>query len=173
MPPGDALAEPIAGLRPCPGSSPSGQQARRRYRESTSPPPSNAAALRRAATSRSSPILVEAESLVPDTGEDNARPLGLSKESVNTPSAFRRICATACESIELLTSEVLRRRRDEGQPDVDRLAADLTRQSRRYLYRILFLLYAKARPELDVLPSGHRVRQGLALDRPLPRARAH
>ena len=51
------------------------------------------------------------------------------------------------ESIELLASEVLRRRASPGPArDVDELAADLTRQSLRYLYRILFLLYAEARP---------------------------
>jgi hypothetical protein len=71
------------------------------------------------------------------------------------------------ESIELLASEVLRRRRTRGLPaDVDRLAADLTRQSLRYLYRILFLLYAEARPELGVLPVGTpEYAEGYGLDR--------
>ena len=71
------------------------------------------------------------------------------------------------ESIELLATEVLRRRRARGLPsDVDGLAADLTRQSLRYLYRILFLLYAEARPELGVLPVGvPEYAEGYGLDR--------
>ena len=71
------------------------------------------------------------------------------------------------ESIELIASEVLRRRRNRGlSSDVDGLAADLTRQSLRYLYRVLFLLYAEARPELGVLPVGTpEYAEGYGLDR--------
>ncbi|MFB9547357.1 class I SAM-dependent DNA methyltransferase [Micromonospora sagamiensis] len=36
--------------------------------------------------------------------------------------------------------------------DLDELAKELGREALRYLYRILFLLYAEARPELGVLP---------------------
>ncbi len=71
------------------------------------------------------------------------------------------------ESIELLATDVLRRRRAHGlgdeRPD---LARDLTRQCLRYLYRILFLLYAEARPELGVLPVGApEYAEGYGLDR--------
>ncbi len=71
------------------------------------------------------------------------------------------------ESIELLATDVLHRRKVHGlsvdQPD---LAKDLTRQSLRYLYRILFLLYAEARPELGVLPIGApEYAEGYGLDR--------
>ncbi len=46
------------------------------------------------------------------------------------------------------------------------LPAQLTRQSLRYLYRILFLLYAEAHPELGVLPVGDPdYRDGYGLDR--------
>ncbi|MDQ2707911.1 MAG: class I SAM-dependent DNA methyltransferase [Actinomycetota bacterium] len=71
------------------------------------------------------------------------------------------------ESIELLATEVLRRRSARGLPsDPDGLAADLTRQALRYLYRILFLLYAEARPELGVLPVGAtEYAEGYGLDR--------
>ena len=71
------------------------------------------------------------------------------------------------ESIELLATDVLRRRRVLGLGD-DRpdLARDLTRQCLRYLYRILFLLYAEARPELGVLPVGApEYAEGYGLDR--------
>ena len=60
------------------------------------------------------------------------------------------------ESIELLATDVLRRRRLDGLPDdVPDLARDLTRQCLRYLYRVLFLLYAEARPELGCCRPEH------------------
>jgi hypothetical protein len=60
-------------------------------------------------------------------------------------------------SVELIANEVLDRIRQAGwQPqqvmELDELAKELGRESLRYLYRILFLLYAEARPELGVLP---------------------
>lgn len=57
-------------------------------------------------------------------------------------------------SIELVATEIVARRRAKGLPveDLPNLAYQLTRQSLRFLYRILFLLYAEARPELGVLP---------------------
>ncbi|WP_414119593.1 Eco57I restriction-modification methylase domain-containing protein [Corynebacterium nuruki] len=61
------------------------------------------------------------------------------------------------ESIEILGNDVLDRRREhdlpvegEGGPDGNELA----KQSLRYLYRILFLLFAEATPELNILPTG-------------------
>ena len=61
------------------------------------------------------------------------------------------------ESVQIIANEVLDRLRDKGVEDPARiydgnLAKDLGRQSLRYLYRILFLLYAEARPELGILP---------------------
>ncbi|MEU8213742.1 hypothetical protein AB0B85_31585 [Micromonospora sp. NPDC049044] len=61
------------------------------------------------------------------------------------------------DSVELIANEVLNQIRRAGyQPqqvmDLDELAKELGRESLRYLYRILFLLYAEARPELGVLP---------------------
>ncbi|GIJ27421.1 restriction endonuclease subunit M [Micromonospora qiuiae] len=60
-------------------------------------------------------------------------------------------------SVELIANEVLDRIRQAGyQPQqvmvLDELAKELGREALRYLYRILFLLYAEARPELGVLP---------------------
>ncbi|PWU48056.1 restriction endonuclease [Micromonospora globispora] len=60
-------------------------------------------------------------------------------------------------SVELIANEVLDRIRQAGyQPqqvmELDELAKELGREALRYLYRILFLLYAEARPELGVLP---------------------
>ena len=60
------------------------------------------------------------------------------------------------ESVQIIANEVLDRLREQGvQPgDIDdgTLAKNLGRQSLRFLYRILFLLYAEARPELGILP---------------------
>ncbi|QOC28975.1 class I SAM-dependent DNA methyltransferase [Microbacterium hominis] len=59
------------------------------------------------------------------------------------------------ESIEIIANEVVRRRKTEGlDPLPDSDANVLARQSLRYLYRILFLLYAEASPEMKVLPVG-------------------
>ena len=59
-------------------------------------------------------------------------------------------------SVELLAGEVLRVRRERDLPveGIQDLPREMIRQSLRFLYRILFLLFAEARPELGVLPSG-------------------
>ncbi|MEV6368158.1 class I SAM-dependent DNA methyltransferase [Micromonospora musae] len=64
-------------------------------------------------------------------------------------------------SVELIANEVLDRIRQAGyQPQdvmvLEELAKELGREALRYLYRILFLLYAEARPELGVLPVNDR-----------------
>ncbi|MGP4049290.1 class I SAM-dependent DNA methyltransferase [Streptomyces sp. 2A115] len=61
-------------------------------------------------------------------------------------------------SVEWIANEVLARLRDQGVPpeQIDepaRLAKELGRESLRYLYRILFLLYAEAQPTLGILPA--------------------
>ncbi|GAB2932875.1 hypothetical protein [Streptomyces sundarbansensis] len=63
------------------------------------------------------------------------------------------------ESVEIIANAVLDRLEDSGldprdieRPDLS-FARQLTRESLRYLYRILFLLYAEARPELGILPA--------------------
>ncbi|GGV06965.1 class I SAM-dependent DNA methyltransferase [Streptomyces spectabilis] len=63
-------------------------------------------------------------------------------------------------SVELIANEVLDRLREQGiRPEdigeLPDLGRQLTRESLRYLYRILFLLYAEARPELGILPSDY------------------
>ena len=62
------------------------------------------------------------------------------------------------ESVQIIANEVLVRLREHGlQPgdvmESGELARELGRQSLRYLYRILFLLYAESRPELGILPA--------------------
>ncbi|WP_405396797.1 Eco57I restriction-modification methylase domain-containing protein [Streptomyces microflavus] len=70
------------------------------------------------------------------------------------------------KSVQLIANEVLERARTEfgvhpddlpewlpgALPEHGDLPRLLTEESLRYLYRILFLLYAEARPELDILP---------------------
>ncbi|MFI1069888.1 class I SAM-dependent DNA methyltransferase [Streptomyces puniciscabiei] len=74
-------------------------------------------------------------------------------------------------SVELIANEVLNRIRAAGvRPEeiaeLPELSKQLTRESLRYLYRILFLLYAEARPELGILPSDYpEYHQGYGLGR--------
>ncbi|WP_182172610.1 DNA methyltransferase [Flaviflexus equikiangi] len=57
------------------------------------------------------------------------------------------------ESIELIGNDVLEQRRVQGLTDeID--GNELAKQALRYLYRILFLLFAEATPELEILPTG-------------------
>ncbi|WP_030609361.1 hypothetical protein [Streptomyces sclerotialus] len=63
-------------------------------------------------------------------------------------------------SVEIIANEVLVRLREADvepreieDPKQGPFAKQLTRESLRYLYRILFLLYAEARPELGILPA--------------------
>ncbi|MEO3810779.1 class I SAM-dependent DNA methyltransferase [Sphaerisporangium sp. B11E5] len=56
-------------------------------------------------------------------------------------------------SVELIADEVLARfRQADVRPEEFIDPGQLTHESLRYLYRILFLLYAEARPELKILP---------------------
>nr|WP_279164030.1 restriction endonuclease subunit M [Rhodococcus erythropolis] len=71
-------------------------------------------------------------------------------------------------SIEKIANEVLDQRRAAGRPvnGIPELPKDLTIQSLRFLYRILFLLFAEARPELGILPVGApEYGSGYGLDR--------
>ncbi|MFD9291167.1 DNA methyltransferase [Streptomyces sp. NPDC060030] len=65
-------------------------------------------------------------------------------------------------SVEWIANEVLARLREPENgitpaelDDPARLAKELSRESLRYLYRILFLLYAEASPALGILPSDY------------------
>lgn len=71
-------------------------------------------------------------------------------------------------AVELIGGAVIDARRAAGQmvEGDDELPGELTRQSLRFLYRILFLLYAEARPELGILPVGAaEYGSGYGLDR--------
>ncbi|MEV6976214.1 class I SAM-dependent DNA methyltransferase [Kitasatospora sp. NPDC093806] len=75
-------------------------------------------------------------------------------------------------SVELIANEVLERIgenegvRPEDIMELPELGKQLTRESLRYLYRILFLLYAEARPELGILPADYpEYQQGYGMGR--------
>jgi len=70
-------------------------------------------------------------------------------------------------SIEDIANEVVRRRAKNGlAPLPDDQAQPLAIQSLRFLYRILFLLFAEASPELEVLPTNAAdYDKGYSLDR--------
>ncbi|ROT32522.1 class I SAM-dependent DNA methyltransferase [Micromonospora sp. HM5-17] len=103
--------------------------------------------------------LFGADSLRPPA-EGGSEPLtelvaGSRQHAVGVNSELREGLRT---SVELIANEVLDRIREAGYrpeeiADLDELARDLSREALRYLYRILFLLYAEARPELGVLPT--------------------
>lgn len=58
------------------------------------------------------------------------------------------------DSIEIIGNDVLDRHRAQGKPIADIHGNELAKQSLRYLYRILFLLFAESSPELHILPTG-------------------
>ncbi|MCJ0906105.1 Eco57I restriction-modification methylase domain-containing protein [Rhodococcus sp. ARC_M6] len=69
-------------------------------------------------------------------------------------------------SIEIIANEVVRRRtlQDLSLDSIN--GQDLAKHSLRFLYRILFLLYAEASPEMRVLPTGAaEYEEGYGLDR--------
>lgn len=70
-------------------------------------------------------------------------------------------------SIEIIANDVVARHRAHELPALPPdQAQTLAVQALRYLYRILFLLYAEASPELEVLPSGATEYElGYGLDR--------
>ena len=77
-------------------------------------------------------------------------------------------------SVELLAKAVvsdIRHRQKGAWQSLD--PSDITRQCLRYLYRIIVLLYAEARPELGILPSDDHLEPRRQMGRPaLPRRTA-
>lgn len=69
-------------------------------------------------------------------------------------------------SIEIIANEVVRRRSERGLTMDGIDGNELAKHSLRFLYRILFLLYAEASPEMQVLPTGAaEYEEGYGLDR--------
>lgn len=105
--------------------------------------------------------LFGADSLrVPETGGTNPLDDLVSKSGKHAVGVSTELREGLKDSVELIAQAVLDRLAEQGVTAADlddpqRLARRLTRESLRYLYRVLFLLYAEARPELGILPSDY------------------
>ncbi|TRW47454.1 class I SAM-dependent DNA methyltransferase [Georgenia yuyongxinii] len=110
---------------------------------------------------------ISAESVAPDA-EGTIWWHDVLEESVrHTVGVSRDLREGVRLSIEIIGNEVVRRRNIQGlQPLPADQAQPLAKQALRFLYRILFLLYAEASPEMGVLPTGaSEYERGYSLDR--------
>ncbi|WP_346535594.1 type II restriction endonuclease subunit M [Micromonospora sp. DPT] len=99
--------------------------------------------------------LFGAESLLPHDGQSALAGL-VDTGRKHAVSVSKELREALRQSVELIAQEILNRINEQAaDPDDlgDNLARRLTEQSLRYLYRVLFLLYAEARPDLGILPS--------------------
>ncbi|WP_062516829.1 hypothetical protein [Demequina gelatinilytica] len=111
--------------------------------------------------------ILSAESLAPDA-EGRIWWEQVLEESVkHTVGVSKDLRDGVRRSIEILANEVVARRAAQGLEPLPQAEAQvLAKQSLRYIYRILFLLYAEASPELGVLPVGApEYDAGYSLDR--------
>lgn len=110
---------------------------------------------------------LSAESLAPDAEGNLWWDATLEESIKHTVGVSKDLREGVRLSIELLANEVLARRVQRGlDPLPPEQAQPLAIQSLRFLYRILFLLYAEASPELGVLPVGSQeYERGYSLDR--------
>jgi hypothetical protein len=110
---------------------------------------------------------LEARSLIPDAEGGIWWERMLAESVKHTVGVSKDLRDGVRISIELLAQEVVDRRLAQGlEPLPPKDAQKLARQALRFLYRILFLLYAEASPELEVLPVGApEYDQGYSLDR--------
>jgi hypothetical protein len=105
--------------------------------------------------------LFGADSLrTPEEGGENPLAALLDKSTKHAVGVSSELRDGLRLSVELIANEVLDRLREAGVRPEDvkelpELGRQLTRESLRYLYRVLFLLYAEARPELGILPSDY------------------
>ncbi|WP_067604508.1 restriction endonuclease [Nocardiopsis listeri] len=105
--------------------------------------------------------LLGAEALLPsEDGSGDALSELVDSSNQHAVGVSKELRQGLQSSVEIIANEVLDRLRQAGVSphDVDTgtgrsFADELARQSLRYLYRILFLLYAEARPELGVVPA--------------------
>lgn len=112
--------------------------------------------------------VLEADSLVPALDSGDIWWDGVLEESVkHTVGVSQDLRDGVRESIEIIANEAVDRRRAQGLPALTGdQAQPLAVQSLRFLYRILFLLYAEASPELGAVPVGEAsYDEGYSLDR--------
>lgn len=111
--------------------------------------------------------ILAADSLAPDA-EGDVWWSGVLEDSIkHTVGVSKDLREGVRQSIEIIANDVVTRRARQGlEPLPQAEAQPLAIQSLRYLYRILFLLYAEASPELGVLPAGaQEYDAGYSLDR--------
>ncbi|WP_231752368.1 DNA methyltransferase [Mycobacterium gordonae] len=106
------------------------------------------------------------QALVPDA-DGNIWWTGVLEDSVkHTVGVSKDLREGIRLSIEIVANDVVRRRAAKNLPLDQINAQQLAKHALRFLYRILFLLYAEALPELRVLPSGApEYGEGYGLDR--------
>ncbi|MBU4615252.1 class I SAM-dependent DNA methyltransferase [Rhodococcus sp. GG48] len=106
------------------------------------------------------------QALLPDA-DGNVWWTGVLEDSVkHTVGVSKDLREGIRLSIEIIANEVVRRRADQGLTLDGIEGQDLAKHSLRFLYRILFLLYAEASPEMRVLPTGAaEYEEGYGLDR--------
>ncbi|MEU9647540.1 DNA methyltransferase [Streptomyces sp. NPDC048110] len=116
--------------------------------------------------------LFGADSLrTPEEGGENPLAELVGKSAKHAVGVSSELRDGLRKSVELIANEVLDRLREqdlrpEDIGELSELGRQLTRESLRYLYRILFLLYAEARPELGILPADYpEYQQGYGLGR--------
>ncbi|UXN24517.1 class I SAM-dependent DNA methyltransferase [Curtobacterium flaccumfaciens] len=110
---------------------------------------------------------VEAASLAPDGDGDVWWSATLDDAVKHTVGVSEDLREGVRESIEIIANDVVKRRWEQGlEPLPKDQAQPLAKQSLRFLYRILFLLYAEASPQLGVLPvNAPEYENGYSLDR--------
>ncbi|KQO65341.1 restriction endonuclease subunit M [Curtobacterium sp. Leaf261] len=110
---------------------------------------------------------VEAASLAPDADGEIWWSATLDDAVKHTVGVSEDLREGVRESIEIIANDVVTRRAAAGLPQLPPSEAQpLAKQSLRYLYRILFLLYAEASPQLEILPVGSpQYENGYSLDR--------
>ncbi|OLO83353.1 DNA methyltransferase [Actinomyces naeslundii] len=98
---------------------------------------------------------LDARSLLPTAEGETWWAVTLEDSAAHTVGVSKNLREGVRSSIEILANEVVHRRAARGlEPLPQERAQDLALQSLRYIYRIIFLLYAEASPELGVLPVG-------------------
>ena len=98
---------------------------------------------------------LDARSLLPTAEGETWWAATLEDSAAHTVGVSKDLREGVRSSIEIIANEVVRRRTARGlEPLPQERAQDLALQSLRYIYRIIFLLYAEASPELGVLPVG-------------------
>lgn len=110
---------------------------------------------------------ISAESLAPDAEGDIWWAEVIAESIKHTVGVSQDLREGVRLSIEIIANDVVARRSVQGlDPLPASEAQPLAKQSLRFLYRILFLLYAEASPELAVLPVGEpNYERGYSLDR--------